>query len=119
MEAMGEPVLETDAVGNAVRLLRTLSDPTRLRLLGVLQRGEHNVTGLCRSLELPQPTISHHLGLLRSAGLVSNRRDGKQVFYSLNGKAVSQLEPKCGLAISTGPLELHIRSPQSSNGEGF
>jgi DNA-binding transcriptional ArsR family regulator len=114
---MEEPVLETEAVGTAVRLLRTLSDPTRLRLLGVLQQGEHNVTGLCQRLELPQPTISHHLGLLRSAGLVSNRRDGKQVFYSLNGRAVSQLEPKCGLAISTGPLELHIRSPEAENGE--
>ncbi len=113
---MDEPVIEADTVGTAVRLLRTLSDPTRLRLLGVLQQGEQNVSGLCRRLELPQPTISHHLGLLRSAGLVSNRRDGKQVFYSLNGKAVSQLEPKCGLAISAGPLELHIRNP-NPNGE--
>ena len=113
---MDEPVIEADTVGTAVRLLRTLSDPTRLRLLGVLQQGEQNVSGLCRRLELPQPTISHHLGLLRSAGLVSNRRDGKQVFYSLNGKAVSQLEPKGGLAISAGPLELHIRNP-NPNGE--
>ena len=113
---MDEPVIEADAVGTAVRLLRTLSDPTRLRLLGVLQQGEQNVSGLCRRLDLPQPTISHHLGLLHSAGLVSNRRDGKQVFYSLNGKAVSQLEPKCGLAISAGPLELHIRNP-NPNGE--
>ena len=113
---MDEPVIEADAVSTAVRLLRTLSDPTRLRLLGVLQQGEQNVSGLCRRLDLPQPTISHHLGLLRSAGLVSNRRDGKQVFYSLNGKAVSQLEPKCGLAISAGPLELHIRNP-NPNGE--
>ena len=104
-----EQVPVASPVDDAVRLLRTLSEPTRLRLLGVLQYGEHNVTGLCRRLALPQPTISHHLGLLRSAGLVTNRRDGKQVFYSLNGAAVSQLEPKCGLAISSGPLELYIR----------
>ena len=114
---MDDPVLEADAVGTAVRLLRTLSDPTRLRLLGILQQGEQNVTGLCRRLDLPQPTISHHLGLLRTAGLVSNRRDGKQVFYALNGRAVTLLEPKSGLAIATGPLELHIRSPEFANGE--
>ena len=96
-------------VGDAVRLLRTLSDPTRLRLLGVLQRGEHNVTDLCRELGLPQPTVSHHLGLLRSAGLVANRRDGKQVYYSRNGTTVLADEHDKALSIETGSVQLHIR----------
>jgi DNA-binding transcriptional ArsR family regulator len=104
-----ELVAPGDSVGDAVRLLRTLSDSTRLRLLGVLQGGEHNVTDLCRHLGLPQPTISHHLGLLRTAGLVANRRDGKQVYYSLNGSTVSRLGRDGGLAIVTGPLQLEIR----------
>ncbi len=101
-------VAEADSVGDAVRLLRTLSDSTRLRLLEVLQEGELNVTDLCRRLGLPQPTISHHLGLLRGASLVANRRDGKQVYYSLNGSTVSRLDRSNGLAISTGPLRLQI-----------
>ena len=100
---------QADTVVDAVRLLRTLSDQTRLRLLGVLQRGEHNVTDLCRQLGLPQPTVSHHLGLLRSARLVANRRDGKQVYYSLNVEMVSQLAPEEGLSIETGSLQLMIR----------
>ena len=105
-----------DHVGEVVGMLRTLSDPTRLRLLAILQEGEQSVTALCDELQLAQPTVSHHLGRLSMARLVSNRRAGKQVFYSLNGAAVSQLEPKCGLAISAGPLELHIRNP-NPNGE--
>ncbi|HET6428774.1 MAG TPA: ArsR family transcriptional regulator [Phycisphaerae bacterium] len=39
---------------------------------------------MCRKLRLPQPTVSHHLGLLRAHGLVKNRRAGKQVFYSVD-----------------------------------
>ncbi len=106
---------ERDSVGDVVGLLRTLSDPTRLRLLGVLQQGECNVTDLCKRLGLPQPTVSHHLGLLRSAGLVANRRDGKQVFYSLNGDKVVQPREPGGLSIASGPLELQLSHP-SFNG---
>ena len=67
-------------------LFRLLSDRTRLNLLMLLAEGEKNVTNLCESLHLPQPTVSHHLGLLRMSNVIGNRRDGKQVFYSLNGR---------------------------------
>ena len=67
-------------------LFRLLSDRTRLNLLMLLSDGEKNVTNLCETLSLPQPTVSHHLGLLRMSNVIGNRRDGKQVFYSLNGR---------------------------------
>src|SRR4051812_45996866 len=67
-------------------LFRLLSDRTRLNLLMLLADGERNVTNLCEALRLPQPTVSHHLGLLRRSKGTGNRRDGKQVFYSLNGR---------------------------------
>jgi len=67
-------------------LFRLLSDRTRLNLLMLLANGEKNVTTLCESLNLPQPTVSHHLGLLRMGNIISNRRDGKQVFYSLDSR---------------------------------
>ena len=67
-----------------VSLFRLLSDKTRLNVLLSLARGERNVTSLCEELHLPQPTVSHHLGLLRGNNLISNRRKGKQVFYSLH-----------------------------------
>ncbi len=108
-------VAAVDQVGDVVGLLRTLSDPTRLRLLSVLQDGEHSVTALCDQLHLAQPTVSHHLGRLRSAKLVANRRDGKQVFYSLNGDMVSEPKGDSALAIAAGALELRIRRTITSS----
>ena len=69
-----------------VGLFRLLSDKTRLNILLLLAKGERNVTSLCAELSLPQPTVSHHLGLLRMSNLISNRRAGKQVFYELDGR---------------------------------
>jgi DNA-binding transcriptional ArsR family regulator len=66
-------------------LFRLLSDKTRLSILLRLADGERNVTSLCEELGLPQPTVSHHLGLLRMNNVVGNRRHGKQVFYVLHG----------------------------------
>ena len=67
-------------------LFRLLSDKTRLNILLLLAEGERNVTSLCDELRLPQPTVSHHLGLLRMNNVIGNRRAGKQVFYGLNGR---------------------------------
>jgi DNA-binding transcriptional ArsR family regulator len=69
-----------------VGLFRLLSDKTRLNILLLLARGERNVSSLCGELNLPQPTVSHHLGLLRMSNLIANRRAGKQVFYELDGR---------------------------------
>ena len=52
----------------------------------LLASGERNVSSICEQLKLPQPTVSHHLGLLRMNSIITNRRSGKQVFYSLNGR---------------------------------
>lgn len=69
-----------------VGLFRLLSDKTRLNILLMLAKGERNVSSLCGELSLPQPTVSHHLGLLRMSNLIANRRSGKQVFYELDGR---------------------------------
>lgn len=107
-----------DAVVPVVHMMRVLSDTTRLRVLGLLQGGERNVTTLCTELRLAQPTVSHHLGLLRSAGLVHNRRAGKQVFYSLNADTVISTSDGEGLAISAGVFELRLSSmADATNGE--
>lgn len=66
-------------------LFRLLADKTRLAILLRLCDGERNVTTLCEELGLAQPTISHHLGLLRMQNVVNNRRDGKQVYYGFQG----------------------------------
>lgn len=62
---------------------RLLADETRLRVLSLLvEFDELHVRALCELLGQSQPAVSHHLGLLRSAGLVRARRDGKHNFYS-------------------------------------
>ena len=63
--------------------LKTLSDPTRLRLLALLLREELSVAELQEILGMAQSRISSQLALLRQADLVSDRRDGKKAFYSL------------------------------------
>jgi ArsR family transcriptional regulator len=64
-------------------ILKTLSDPTRLRLLALLTREELSVAELQEILGMGQSRISSQLALLRQVNLVSDRRDGKKAFYSL------------------------------------
>ena len=86
-------------------LLRLLSDKTRLNILMMLTDGERNVSNLCDALRLPQPTVSHHLGLLRMSNIITGRRDGKQVFYGLDGRVNTQNN---GLEISAGAYSVSI-----------
>jgi DNA-binding transcriptional ArsR family regulator len=82
-----ELVRSTDQeLAELTAIFRLLSDKTRLNILMLLVDGERNVSSLCDQLKLPQPTVSHHLGLLRMSSIIDNRRAGKQVFYGLNGK---------------------------------
>jgi DNA-binding transcriptional ArsR family regulator len=89
-----------------VGLFRLLSDKTRMNILMLLSKGERNVTSLCEELGLPQPTVSHHLGLLRMSNLIGNRRNGKQVFYGLNGQV--EPAPDKALQITVEDFELRI-----------
>ena len=67
-------------------LFLALSDKTRLRLLALMAGGEVSVGFLTGSLGESQPKISRHLAYLRSAGLVSTRRDGKWIYYAIAGQ---------------------------------
>jgi ArsR family transcriptional regulator, arsenate/arsenite/antimonite-responsive transcriptional repressor len=63
------------------QLFKTLSDPTRLRLLNLLACGETCVCELTGTLRVVQPKVSRHLARLKRAGLVEARRDGKWMHY--------------------------------------
>lgn len=65
------------------KLFLALSDKTRLRLLALMANGEVSVGFLADKLGESQPKISRHLAYLRTAGLVSTRRDGKWVYYGI------------------------------------
>lgn len=64
-------------------VFRALADRTRLRILALLAGGEICVCEIHGALRLPQPTVSRHLAYLRNAGLVSGRKEGLWVHYSL------------------------------------
>ena len=72
-----------DPVAPLTVALKALSEDTRVRIVGRLAGGERCVCHLEASLQLPQPTVSRHLAVLRSAGLVVPRRAGSWVYYSL------------------------------------
>nr|NIQ55727.1 winged helix-turn-helix transcriptional regulator [Gemmatimonadota bacterium]NIR38017.1 winged helix-turn-helix transcriptional regulator [Actinomycetota bacterium]NIS32583.1 winged helix-turn-helix transcriptional regulator [Actinomycetota bacterium]NIU65809.1 winged helix-turn-helix transcriptional regulator [Actinomycetota bacterium]NIW29359.1 metalloregulator ArsR/SmtB family transcription factor [Actinomycetota bacterium] len=67
----------------ALRLFQALADENRLRIVTALLDGERCVCELMERLDLGQSLLSHHLRTLKEAGLVSDRRDGRWVHYSL------------------------------------
>lgn len=69
-------------------MFKGLADPTRLRIVGLLLDRELCVCDLMAVLRLPQSTVSRHMIRLKSAGLVSDRRDGKWVHYHLERTAL-------------------------------
>ncbi len=76
--------LPAEATKDLVRLFKLLADATRLRILHFLvQQDELHVRALCDLLRQSQPAVSHHLSLLRMAGLIESRRQGKHNFYRL------------------------------------
>src|SRR5512147_2180687 len=68
---------------STLKSLRALSDPTRLRIIALLEKDELSVHELQEITRLGQSRISTHLGLLQDAGLVQSRREGKRTFYKL------------------------------------
>jgi DNA-binding transcriptional ArsR family regulator len=71
------------AAGQACALLKTLANPDRLLLLCQMTQGEYCVSELENVLGIAQPTLSQQLGVLRAEELVSTRREGKQIYYSI------------------------------------
>ncbi len=62
-------------------VFKQLSDPTRVRIFWLLQHGEECVINISAIMGMTSPAVSHHLRLLKSAGLLSSRREGKEVYY--------------------------------------
>ena len=65
-------------------MLKAIGDENRLLILGMLKDGEKCACKLLERLGISQPTLSHHMKILCASGLVSGRREGKWVHYSIN-----------------------------------
>jgi ArsR family transcriptional regulator len=69
---------------DCVEFCKALADDTRQRILTMLLEGEKCVGDIVAAFDMSQPTISHHLSILKQLNLVTSRKEGKQVFYAIN-----------------------------------
>lgn len=96
--------------GRAAQLFHALSDETRVAILDMLRDGERCVCDLQTDLEAAQSRLSFHLKVLRDAGLVTDRKEGRWSYYSITPQALAEVHD---LAVALQPSKLKVlsRSP--------
>ncbi len=86
-----EHLVEEEVAERTAELFKTLADPTRLRIMGLLSHAELCVGDLQLIMQMSQPAISHHLRLLRNLRLVRSRKAGRHVYYRLDDVHVAAI----------------------------
>ena len=94
----------------AAQLFHALSDSTRLGIIEMLRRGEQCVCDLQDELGAAQSRLSFHLRVLKEAGLVSDRKDGRWSYYSIEPEALAEVHD---LAVGMQPQKLRILNSKS------
>ena len=74
-----------------VKIFKALADKTRQDILELLGEEEMNVTDICSEFHTTQPTISHHLQILKNCSLIDSRKDGKNIYYYVKHEVVSDV----------------------------
>ena len=97
-------------LSRAVQLFHALSDETRLGILEMLKDGERCVCDLQADLDAAQSRLSFHLGVLRDAGLVADRKEGRWSYYSIPPRAMAEVHD---LAVSLQPSKLRVHARSS------
>lgn len=82
-----EPIYKDTA-----KILKVLSEPKRLKIVDMLSCGELCACKILEEFHITQPTLSHDMKLLVDAGIVNDRREGKNIYYSLNKETVVNLQ---------------------------
>jgi ArsR family transcriptional regulator len=95
----------TSSLARSARLFHALSDEARLEIIQILLDGEHCVCDLMTHIDAAQSRLSYHLKVLKDAGLVSDRREGRWSYYTLQRDAfveaeglLAELRPRQGRA---------------------
>ena len=92
LEIMEFSELNAEQVDKAANMIKAISHPMRLAILGYLGEGkELSVTEIHKLLEIEQSTASHHLGILKDKGILASTRKGKNTLYYLKRKNLSKL----------------------------
>ena len=88
-------LLSEEQIADMATLFKMMSDPTRLRIINMLLISELCVHDLAELMQMSQSAISHQLAALRNSRLIKFRREGKQIFYSLDDEHIGQLFKQC------------------------
>ena len=83
--------LPPDLLADIAETFKALSDPNRAQLVYLLTNNEFNVNELAEQVSISASTVSHHLAKLRAIRLVRTRREGTQIFYSIDDRHVAAL----------------------------
>ncbi len=94
----------------AAELFKALADETRLRILRILFEGERCVTDLMTELKLAQSHVSHHLKILKTAGLIDSRREGHKICYALLPEVKQELSDAREEALDLGCCEVKFKA---------
>ena len=87
----GKLKVAEEEVVDLAEFFKVFGDPTRLKILFVLEEGESDVTSICQELSLQQSTVSQQLKLLRARRLVKWRKEGRNVLYRLNDEHIQRI----------------------------
>ena len=82
--------------------LRALADPTRREILRNLRQGDLSAGDIAARFELSAPSISHHLNVLKEAGLITGMREGRHIIYSLNSTVFQEIMQQLMDQLGTG-----------------
>jgi len=84
-------LLDEETAQEAARAFKALADPTRIKILYLLSRGERAVGQIAETLGMSQSAVSHQLAVLRNLRLVKHRREGQTLYYSTDDEHVIRL----------------------------
>ncbi len=84
--------MDTGQYDDLLQLLKTVADESRLRMVGLMSERAYTVSEMAGVFNLTEPTVSHHVSKLHSAGLLRLRMEGNQRFYSINEKRLATLK---------------------------
>ena len=90
-QIMGKIKLDIDKLEMAASKLRAIAHPMRIAIIGLLNDNQLSVTEIYENLNIEQASASHHLNILKSKGVLSSRRNGKKIFYSLKNQTLTEI----------------------------
>lgn len=78
------------------KIFKVLNDPKRLKIINMLSTGELCACKIQEAFDVSQPTLSHHMNVLCTTGLVSSRKEGKWMYYTLNKGKIDEVQQVIG-----------------------